>query len=61
MFTEDLVLRHPELGIVPALIMLSLVLMLGFCFWHSFFLESTVQRWHRIVEEMRDKRKDRCL
>jgi hypothetical protein len=53
-FTEDLVLRHPELGIVPALIMLSLVLMLGFCFWHSFFLESTVQRWHRIVEEMRD-------
>ena len=48
-------LLHLELGIVPALIMLGLVLLLGFCFWHYFFLENTVQRWHRIAEELREK------
>ena len=52
LFTVDLVLLHPELGIVPALIMLGLAVLLGFYFWQTFFLENTVQRWYRIAEEM---------
>ena len=28
---------------------------------HYFFLENTVQRWYRIAEELREKRKNRCL
>ncbi len=55
LFTVDLVLLHPELGIVPAVIMLGLAVLLGFYFWHYFFLENTVQRWYRIAEEMREK------
>ena len=55
LFTLDLVLLHPELGIVPAVIMLGLAVLLGFYFWHYFFLENTVQRWYRIAEEMREK------
>ena len=51
LFTVDLVLLHPELGIVPALIMLGLAVLLGF----YFFLENTVQRWYRIAEEMRER------
>ena len=53
LFTVDLVLLHPELGIVPAVIMLGLAVLLGFYFWHYFFLENTVQRWYRIAEEIR--------
>ncbi len=55
LFTVDLVLLHAELGIVPALIMLGLAVLLGFYFWHYFFLENTVQRWYRIAEEMQEK------
>ena len=59
LFTVDLVLLHPELGIVPAAIRLGLAVLLGFYFWHYFFLENTVQRWYRIAEELREKRKNR--
>ena len=55
LFTVDLVLLHPELGIVPALIMLGLAVLLGFSIRHRFFLENTVQRWYRIAEEMRER------
>ena len=55
LFTVDLVLLHPELGIVPAVIMLGLAVLLGFCFRHYFFLENTVQRWYRIAQVMRGK------
>ena len=55
LFTVDLVLLHPELGIVPAVIMLGLAVLLGFYFWHYFFLENTVQRWYRIAQVMRGK------
>ena len=55
LFTVDLVLLHPELGIVPAVIMLGLAVLLGFYFYHYFFLENTVQRWYRIAEEMRER------
>ena len=55
LFTVDLVLLHPELGIVPAVIMLGLAVLLGFYFYHYFFLENTVQRWYRIAEVMRER------
>ena len=55
LFTVDLVLLHPELGIVPAVIMLGLAVLLGFYFYHYFFLENTVQRWYKIAVEMREK------
>ena len=58
LFTLDLVLLHSEMGIVPALIMLGLAVLLGFYFYHYFFLENTVQRWYRIAEEMPGKRKE---
>ena len=59
LFMVDLVLLHPELGIVPAVIMLGMAVLMGFYFWHYFFLENTVQRWYRIAEELREKRKNR--
>ncbi len=55
LFTVNLVLLHPELGIIPALILLGLAVLLGFYFWHYFFLENTVLRWYRIAEELREK------
>ena len=55
LFTVDLVLLHPELGIVPAVIMLGLAVLLGFYFFHYFFLENAIQRWYRIAEEMRER------
>ena len=55
LFVVDLVLLHPELGIIPAVIMLGLAMLLGFYFWHYFFLENTVQRWYRIAREMQEK------
>ena len=55
LFVVNLVLLHPELGILPAGIMLGLAVLLGFYFWHYFFLENTVQRWYKIAKEMREK------
>ena len=55
LFVVDLVLLHPELGVFPAVIMLGLAVLLGFYFWHYFFLENTVQRWYRIAGEMQEK------
>jgi hypothetical protein len=55
LFVVGLVLLHPEFGIVPAIIMLGMAVLLGFYFWHYFFLENTVQRWYRIAGEMREK------
>ena len=55
LFVVDLVLLHPELGIVPAVIMLGLAVLLGFYFYHYFFLENTVQRWYKIAGEIREE------
>ena len=55
LFTVDLVLLHPEMGTVPAAIMLGLAVLLGIYFYHYFFLENTVQRWYRIAEVMRER------
>lgn len=52
MFVVDLVLLHPELGVIPAIFMLGIAVLLGFYFYHYFFLENTVQRWYKIAEEM---------
>ena len=53
LFTVDLVLLHPEaVGIPGALVMLGLAVLLGFYFYHYFFLENTVQRWYKLLEEM---------
>lgn len=41
LFVVDLVLLHPELGIVPATVMLGLAVLLGFYFYHYFVLENT--------------------
>ena len=53
LFVVDLVLLHPELGIVPAIIMLALAVLLAFYFYHYFFLENTVQRWYKLADEMK--------
>ena len=53
LFVVDLVLLHPELGILPAVIMLAVAVLLGFYFYHYFFLENTVQRWYRLADEMK--------
>ena len=53
LYVVDLVLLHPELGVVPAVVMLGLAILLGFYFYHYFFLENTVQRWYKIADEMR--------
>ena len=53
LFVVDLVLVHPELGVIPAIIMLCLAVLLGFYFYHYFFLENTVQRWYRMADELK--------
>ncbi|MCR5825841.1 MAG: hypothetical protein K6G54_04690 [Oscillospiraceae bacterium] len=55
LFVVDLVVLHPELGVVPAIVMLGLAILLGFYFYHYFFLENTVQRWYKIADELREK------
>ena len=55
LFVVDLVLLHPELGLIPAVIMLGLAILLGFYFYHYFFLENTVQRWYKIADSMRSQ------
>ena len=53
MFVVDLVLLHPELGVLPAVFMLGVAVLLAFYFFHYFFLENTVQRWYAMADEMR--------
>ena len=55
LFDMYLVLLHPELGIVPAAVMPALAVLLGFYFFHYFFLENTVQRWYVIADRLREK------
>ena len=52
LFVVFLALLHPELGLLPPVIMLCLAVLLGFYFYHYFFLENTVQRWYKIAEEL---------
>ena len=53
LFVVSLTVLHPELGILPPVIMLCAAVLLGFYFNHYFFLENTVQRWYLIEDELR--------
>ena len=55
LFVVDIALLHPEFGAIPAAIMLALAVLLGFYFYHYFFLENTVQRWYIIADRIREK------
>ena len=59
LFVVDLVVLHPDLGIIPAIVMLALAVLLAFYFYHYFFLENTVQRWYVIADEMEAKLKEK--
>ena len=52
LFTVDLTLLHPEVGVGAALAMLVLAVLLAFYFAHYFFLENTTQHWYRLTEEL---------
>ncbi len=52
LFVINLAVLHPELGILPPIIMLGLAILLGFYFYHYFFLENTLQHWYRLLEFM---------
>lgn len=53
LFVVGLVLIHPEIGLGATLIMFVLAILLGFYFYHYFFLENTVQHWYIIAERLR--------
>ncbi len=57
LFILDLTILHPELGILPPLLMLGFAILLGFYFYHYFFLENTVQRWYKMADELMDSMK----
>ncbi len=50
--TLCVVIFYDGYGLAPAVIMLGLAILLGFYFYHYFFLENTVQRWYLIADEM---------
>ncbi len=50
-----LALTHPETDPAAACIVLVLAILLGFYFYHYFFLENAVQRWYRLAERMMDE------
>ena len=54
LFVLDLMLLHPELGILSAVMAAVLAVLLGFYFYHYFFLENTVQRWYVIADRLRE-------
>ena len=56
LFTVGVVLATGN--VVAAAVMLGLAVLLGFYFYHYFFLENTLQRWYRIAGEMRAKLKE---
>lgn len=52
LFAVDLALLHPERAPLSAVAVLGLAILLGFYFYHYFFLENTVQRWYRIADDL---------
>ena len=53
-----LIMFIPDSIIFSMPMFLILFVLLFFYIRHYFFLENTVQRWYRIAEEMREKRKN---
>ncbi len=53
LFVVDLAVLHPETAPYSAIVMLGLAVLLGFYFFHYFFLENTVQRWYVIEDHLR--------
>lgn len=53
LFLVDLVLLHPETNPGAAALMLFAAVLLGFYFWHYYFLENTVQQWYLLAEELK--------
>ena len=53
LFTVDLAVLHPQTNPLAAVMMLVLAVLLGFYFYHYFFLENTVQRWYRLADRLR--------
>ena len=53
LFVVDLAVLHPETNPLAAILMLGLAVLLGFYFYHYFFLENTVQRWYMLADDMR--------
>lgn len=53
LFTIALVLLRPGLGLLPLVFMIVLMILLGFYFYHYFFLENTVQHWYILADELR--------
>ena len=58
LFVTDLVVLHPETHPLSAAVMLALAVLLGFYFWHYFFLENTVQRWYVLADDLRRRLQD---
>ena len=53
LFTVDLALLHPETNPAAGVAMLVLAVLLGFYFYHYFFLENTVQRWYVVADRLK--------
>ena len=55
LFVLSMVLFHPELGLLPAILLLVLAILLGFYIFHYFFLENTLQHWYRLLDQLEKK------
>ena len=59
LFTVALVLLRPSLGLLPLAFMIVLMILLGFYFYHYFFLENTVQHWYKLADTLREQLADK--
>ncbi len=55
LFTVDLAVLHPETNPLAGIVMLVLTVLLGFYFYHYFFLENTVQHWYKLADQLRQQ------
>ena len=55
LFVVDLAILHPETNPLAGIAMLVLAVLLGFYFYHYFFLENTVQRWYKLSDQLRQQ------
>ncbi|MCR4610497.1 MAG: hypothetical protein K5644_01220 [Lachnospiraceae bacterium] len=55
LFLMGLSLLHTELGILPIILTLIVLILVGFYLYHYFFLENTLQRWYKMLDLARKK------